>query len=211
MKFQKCLTLVDFQKDFVAPGGVLTFDNGLGDPELIKRMEAFFKYLPKNYFDHGIITYDTHDANYKNTPEAQSFPLHCAINSKGWQLAINPALVLNKVPNCQHLKKDSYDMWRGVPEQADKRFTRSPQDVVLIGVASDICNKAALDGWLERKAKVTIIDDLTRGIFKQTKEIVAEPQYQEAIQNKQLRIVSMAQFFKEIQYNKFLELGFRRD
>lgn len=210
MKLQKCLTLVDFQRDFVAPQGILTFDNGIGDLELINRMEIFFKKLPKGYFDHGIITYDTHEATtYAQTEEAKNFPLHCAINTKGWQLAIDPATVLNKVPNCQHLRKDSYDMWRGFPEQVDHRYTSSKQDVVLIGVASDICNKAALDGWLQKKARVTIIDDLTRGIFKQTNEVVAEPQYQQALKTGQLRIIKASQFFNEINKTPHFSRGGR--
>lgn len=196
---QKCLTLVDFQNDFVAPEGALTFDNGAGDPALIKRMNVFFDNLPKGYFDHGIMTYDTHDPkNYFDTEEAISFPLHCATNTRGWHLAINPLKVFNKIPNSQILKKTTYDMWAGTIDNVNPVFLQVPQDVTIIGVASDICNKAAMEGWLERGAKVTIIDDLTRGIFKETKEVVADDKYAQYRKAGKLRVINSLQFFREI-------------
>lgn len=201
MTLQKCLTLVDFQNDFVAPKGIMTFDEGKGDLALISRMNDFFEKLPKNFFDHGIITYDTHEPKtYDNTEEAKNFPLHCAPNTKGWHLAINPKIVLEKVRSIQHLKKDSYDMWKGAPDKLKPEFLDNPQDVYLVGVASDICNRAATDGWLARGAKVTIIEDLTRGIFKETKDVAAEPQYEEAIKNGKLQVITMKQFFNELNF-----------
>ena len=34
-------------------------------------------------------------------------------------------------------------------------------EVVLFGVASDICNKAAFKGWVKKGIPVTILEDLT--------------------------------------------------
>ena len=194
-----CLTLVDFQNDFVAPNGALTFDNGKGDLGLMKRMNSFFEHLPKNYFDRVIITYDTHDAKtYQGTEEAKTFPIHCATNTKGWHLAVNPKLVLNKIKTVQHLKKNTYDMWAETIDKVDNKVLEGLKNVTIIGVASDICNKAALDGWLKQGVRVTIIDDLTRGIFEQTKEVIAQPKYQVARRTGMLNITTSTDFLKKL-------------
>jgi len=46
--------------------------------------------------------------------------------------------------------------------------------VYLMGVASDICNRFAIKGYLERGANVVVIEDLTKGLAKQTPEVIAE-------------------------------------
>lgn len=194
------LTLVDFQNDFVAPNGQLTFDDGVGDTKLIKRMTDFFKRLPIGYFDNAIVTYDTHNPDtFNQTDEGKQFPLHCAIGTNGWNLAINPSLISDKILKIQTLKKDTYDMWRGHPESVHPEIYKAVQEVVLVGIASDICNKAALDGWLKRGVSVIIIEDLTRGIFKQTPEVVAAKEYAVARQTGKLRTMTMHQFFNHIQ------------
>ncbi|ABD42353.1 hypothetical protein Mhun_2656 [Methanospirillum hungatei JF-1] len=51
-------------------------------------------------------------------------------------------------------------------------------EVTLFGVASDFCNRFAMEGWLARGAKVTIIKDLTKGIHKETASVLGECSYQ---------------------------------
>ncbi len=50
-------------------------------------------------------------------------------------------------------------------------------EVTMIGVASDYCIRHAMEGWLARGARVTIIHDLTKGINKETPQILDEYQY----------------------------------
>jgi nicotinamidase/pyrazinamidase len=52
-------------------------------------------------------------------------------------------------------------------------------EVTLIGVASDYCNRYAMEGWLDRGASVTIIRDLTKGIEKETPQVLDEPRYRQ--------------------------------
>jgi nicotinamidase/pyrazinamidase len=43
--------------------------------------------------------------------------------------------------------------------------------ITVIGGASDFCVKMAVDGLVERNFNVEVIDNLTRGIFKQSREV----------------------------------------
>jgi nicotinamidase/pyrazinamidase len=70
--------------------------------------------------------------------------------------------------------------------------------VIMIGVASDYCIRYAMEGWLARGAEVTIISDLTKGITKETPEILHEPAYREYLPQK-LRTISSEEFLSEIQ------------
>ncbi|MCX6693660.1 MAG: isochorismatase family protein [Methanomicrobiales archaeon] len=71
-------------------------------------------------------------------------------------------------------------------------------DVTLIGVASDYCNRFSMEGWLRRGARVTIIQDLTKGISKETPQILAEDKYHQ-YKDGRLRAVSSAGYLCELQ------------
>ncbi len=196
------LTFVDFQNDFVFPNGALTFDNGSGDCELIERTKHFFTQLPHGYFTNAIVTLDTHNKEtYHQSEEGKNFPIHCEENSNGWQLAINYLLIHDKIADVQYLRKNTYDMWEGTIDtvRADIADTK---EVVLFGVASDICNRAALKGWLERGAQVTILEDLTRGIVKQTREVIQEKPFKQAHQQERLKLLTYQAFLKQIQHQR---------
>jgi nicotinamidase-related amidase len=47
-------------------------------------------------------------------------------------------------------------------------------EVTMLGVASDYCNRFAMEGWLARGADMTILDDLTKGIEKETRQVLDE-------------------------------------
>ncbi|MCA1917199.1 hypothetical protein [Methanospirillum hungatei] len=63
-------------------------------------------------------------------------------------------------------------------------------EVTLFGVASDFCNRFAMEGWLARGAKVTIIEDLTKGIHKETASVLRECSYQRYIPDRLTAITS---------------------
>ncbi len=193
------LTFIDFQNDFVSPKGALTFEDGLGDLHLIERTAHFFKQLPRSYFANAVVTLDTHNAaTYHQSDEGKRFPIHCVSNTSGWQLAINKSLIHDKIADVQYLCKNTYDMWEGTIDTVRADIAQT-KEVVLFGVASDICNRAALKGWLERGASVTILEDLTRGIVKQTHEVVQEEPFRQAIQRGQLKLLTSHAFLKQIQ------------
>ncbi len=196
------LTFIDFQNDFVAPNGTLTFDNGKGDTSLIARTRSFWEALPRGYFSSAVVTYDTHNPDtFAQTEEGKQFPLHCAEGTHGWQLAIDTDIIQDKIADVQYLRKTTYDMWEGTIDtvRADIANTK---EVVLFGVASDICNRAAVAGWLKRGANITILEDLTRGIFKETREVVQEEPFKRAIQKGQLKLLTSQAFLKQIQHQR---------
>ncbi len=59
-------------------------------------------------------------------------------------------------------------------------------EVHIIGVASDYCNRFAMEGYLKRGATVVVLADLTRGIGAQTEEILQEEQYRKYADTGQL-------------------------
>ena len=198
------LTLVDFQNDFVAPAGALTFDNGKGDLKLIEKMTAFFHKLPKTVFANAIVTFDTHNLKtYSKTPESKLFPAHCIEGTNGWKLAIPPLLLHNKIPNIQYLKKSTYDMWEKTIDTVDEKILKNTQNVVLCGVASDVCNKAALLGWLKKDVEITIIEDLTRGIFKQTADVLKESPFAQAITKGKIKAITAQAFLKQVKERRY--------
>lgn len=70
-------------------------------------------------------------------------------------------------------------------------------EVTMIGVASDFCIRYALEGWLARGARVTIISDLTKGINKETPEVLGECQYHKYGHDR-LRTLSALEYLNEI-------------
>ncbi len=70
-------------------------------------------------------------------------------------------------------------------------------EVTLFGVASDYCNRYAMDGWLERGARVTVLADLTRGIEKETDAVLSECAYRKYSHDR-LRLIRSADFLNEI-------------
>ncbi len=72
----------------------------------------------------------------------------------------------------------------------------STLDVTLLGVAADYCNRYAMEGWLARGARVTILGDLTRGIHKEWPEVLSEEQYRSYGRGR-VRVISSAEFLDE--------------
>lgn len=203
MKSYRNLTFIDFQNDFVAPNGALTFDNGKGDVNLIQRTKAFFNELPANYFATAIVTYDTHfPKTYAKTEEGKTFPLHCAIGTKGWELAVDKNVINQKIPVVQYLRKSTYDMWGASPDTVRIDIYAQTKEVVLFGVVSDICVKAGIVGWLKRGATVTVLEDLTRGIVKQMREVIQEEPFKRTIIKGQLKITTSHHFLQQFQHQR---------
>lgn len=69
-------------------------------------------------------------------------------------------------------------------------------DVTLMGVAADYCNRYAMEGWLARGARVTILGDLTRGIHKEWPKVLEEEQYR-CHGPGGVRVVSSKEFLQE--------------
>ena len=70
-------------------------------------------------------------------------------------------------------------------------------EVTLFGVASDFCNRYAMDGWLDRGARVTVLADLTKGIEKETDEVLSECAYRHYSHDR-LRLIRSEDYLKEL-------------
>lgn len=73
-------------------------------------------------------------------------------------------------------------------------------DITMIGVASDFCTRYAMEGWLERGASVTILHDLTKGINKETLQILDESVYRKFGRNR-LRAIHSTAYLLELKKN----------
>ena len=71
-------------------------------------------------------------------------------------------------------------------------------EVTLFGVAADFCNRYAMEGWVARGARVTILCDLTRGIAKEWPEVLSEERYR-SIGPGSVRVMSSREFLETMQ------------
>lgn len=70
-------------------------------------------------------------------------------------------------------------------------------EVTMIGVASDYCIRYAMEGWLARGARVTILHDLTKGIEKETLQLLEEDKYH-LYKSHRLRTISSIEYLDEL-------------
>ena len=70
-------------------------------------------------------------------------------------------------------------------------------EVTLFGVASDFCNRYAMEGWLNRGVRVTILKDLTKGIQKETLSVIEECKYHTYIPER-LRTITSTDYLREL-------------
>ncbi len=186
---ERTLVRIDFQNDFVAENGNLTINN----PELIERHQQFNQSLQKGMFTQIIDAADTHFAEtYPETKEAQSFPAHTIYGTWGWQKA---AEFKDNIPVI-NLYKSTTNLWNEEKTYALLQQDWKGKEVYLCGVLSDICVKQAMNGFLSRGAKVTILEDLCMGANQQMPEIIQQPAYQKAVEKGYLKMMTSKQFFR---------------
>ncbi|MEN6343558.1 MAG: isochorismatase family protein [Methanospirillum sp.] len=70
-------------------------------------------------------------------------------------------------------------------------------EVAMLGVAADYCVRFAMEGWLARGARVTVLSDLTRGIEKEAEQVLEEERYR-AYGDGRLRSVESAEFLRDL-------------
>jgi nicotinamidase-related amidase len=103
--------------------------------------------------------------------------------------------------NLYHFVTDPHDPRDGVPRDEYLRSIvqegpGAAPEVTLFGVAADFCNRYAMEGWVARGARVTILCDLTRGIGKEWPAVLAEERYR-SIGPGSVRVMSSQQFLEE--------------
>lgn len=181
----KTLIIVDTQYDFM-PGGALAVNEGDAIVPVIN------KVIPK--FDLVVATQDWHPASHKsfasNHPGKNTFdkidlhgtdqvlwPDHCVQGSKGAELhqeLINEAItaIFRKGMNPE---VDSYSAFYDNSKQSPTGLAsylreKGADDLYFCGLAADICVYFTLTDALKEEFNVTLIDDATRPLDKDTYE-----------------------------------------
>ena len=186
---ERTLVRIDFQNDFVAENGNLTINS----PKLIEKHQQFNQSLQKGMFSQIIDAADTHFAEtYPETKEAQSFPPQTIYGTWGWQKA---AEFKDNIPVI-NLYKSTTNLWNEEKTYALLQQDWKGKEVYLCGVLSDICVKQAMNGFLSRGAKVTVLEDLCMGANQQMPEIIQQPAYQKAVEKGYLKMMTSKQFFR---------------
>lgn len=187
---ERILMRVDFQNDFVDPEGKLTLNN----LDLIYKHQHFCESLHCGMFAQIVDVADTHfEETYGATKEAETYPPHALYYSWGWHKAVD---FKENIPLI-NLYKSTTNIWNEERNYALLQQDWKGKNVYLCGVLSDVCVRQAMDGFLKRGAKVSVLEDLCMGAQKQMSEIVSEPQYNQVREERQLRLITSAQFFRE--------------
>ncbi len=171
---------VDTQIDFVLPEGKLAVPGAAACAPAMARVVAWAR-------EAGVVhlaTADDHeltDPELSNTPDYRStYPPHCLRGTPGAQkipetqqrdpfplahIAYPPALVRELVEGRREilLLKKSFDAFTN-PNAEAVLDALDPREVLLFGVATDVCDHAAVVGLLRRGRRVTFVEDAARGL-----------------------------------------------
>lgn len=122
---KKTIIVVDMQNDFVT--------GSLGTKEACKTVPVIEKLLKENQENQIIFTQDTHHEDYLSTNEGKMLPVkHCMKGTKGWEIIpelkewTHQAIMVEK-PTFGSLK---------LPQLISQN---QPEQIILVGVCSDIC------------------------------------------------------------------------
>ena len=166
---------VDTQVDFVHPNGKLAVP---GATDAVPAMARVVEAARAAGIPH-VASADDHeltDPEISAEPDyATTYPPHCLRGTRGAERIPETEqddpvpLGLTDVPEKWLrgreflLLKKHFDVFTN--PNADRLLARlDPDEVVLFGVATDVCNDAALRGLLARGRDVTFVEDASRGL-----------------------------------------------
>ena len=166
---------VDTQVDFVRADGKLAIPNA---ESRVAAMARLVDWARREGIPH-VASADDHeltDGEISDTPDySTTYPPHCLRGTRGAEKIAETAqldpvpLALTDVPEKWLqgreflLLKKSFDVFTN--PNADHLLERlDPQEIVLFGVATDVCNDAAIRGLLARGRSVTFVEDAAAGL-----------------------------------------------
>jgi nicotinamidase/pyrazinamidase len=170
---------VDTQNDFILEDGALAVP---GAEEIVGNLEKIMNLAKEK----KILVLGSVDSHGEDDPEFESYPPHCVEGTEG-QKKIPQTIVCKDeeiyiIPNegkgvdkeilfnswQVYLEKQTYNIWERCLGQPDNLNTilmeEQIDDVYVIGVASNICVLAAVEGFVENKYKVHVITDAIKGL-----------------------------------------------
>jgi nicotinamidase/pyrazinamidase len=166
---------VDTQVDFMLPHGKLYVPGAEDTVPAMKRLVDAARAAGVVH----VASADDHeltDDEISDTPDfATTYPPHCLRGTRGGRKLPeteqeDPApLALERVPDRYLagreflLLKKSFDVFAN-PNTERLLELLDPDEVILFGVATDVCNDAAIRGLLRRGRRVRFVEDAARGL-----------------------------------------------
>ncbi len=171
---------VDTQVDFIDPDGKLAVP---GAAAVVPAMARLVGWARASRVTH-VASADDHeltDPEISDEPDSMStFPPHCLRGTPGARripeteqvdplplshVAYPPALVQELVAGRRELLllKKSFDVFTN-PNTDAVLDALDPSEVILFGVATDVCDHAAVMGLLRRGRRVAFVEDAARGL-----------------------------------------------
>jgi nicotinamidase/pyrazinamidase len=171
---------VDTQVDFIHPGGKLVVP---GADLAVPAMGRLVRFAHAAGIVHVASTDDHEltDPEISDTPDfVSTYPPHCLRGTHGAQkieettqadplplshVAYPPGLLAQLVQGRRELLllKKSFDVFTN-PNAEALLGILDPPEVILFGVATDVCDHAAVIGMLRRGRRVTFVQDAARGL-----------------------------------------------
>ena len=181
--FRRILWDVDTQIDFMLPHGKLYVPGAEDTAPAMKRLvdAARAAGIPHvaSADDHELTDPElAHDPDFTNT-----FPPHCLRGTHGAEkipetqqedplplalIPYPPGLVPGLIEGRREilLLKKNFDVFTNPNTQAVLEAL-DPVEIVVFGVATDICDNAAILGFLQRGRRVRFVEDAARGLDEQ--------------------------------------------
>ena len=171
---------VDTQVDFMEPAGKLYVP---GAKDVAPAMERLVDAARAARLTH-VASADDHeltDPELSDTPDLENtYPPHCLRGTRGAEKILETKqrdpLPLSLVPFPPGrvralvegrreilLLKKSFDVFTN-PNTQPLLDALDPDEIVVFGVATDVCDDAAVRGFLERRRRVRFVEDAARGL-----------------------------------------------
>jgi nicotinamidase/pyrazinamidase len=166
---------VDTQVDFMLPSGKLYVP---GAEETMPAMRQLVEAARAAEVVH-VASADDHeltDPEISDRPDYSStYPPHCLRGTRGARKIPETEqedpvpITLEALPQRYLsgreflLLKKSFDVFTN-PNTDRVLAHLDPEEIVVFGVATDVCNDAAIRGFLDRGRKVTFVEDASRGL-----------------------------------------------
>jgi nicotinamidase/pyrazinamidase len=176
---------VDTQVDFMEPTGRLYVPGAHDVREAMGRLVRAARAAGVVH----VASADDHLASDAEISEAPDFvvtyPPHCMRGTHGAEkiaetaqrdpVVLEPTTIPTLTPCGEYLLlKQSTDVFTN-PNAAPLLDFLQPSEVIVFGVATDVCDHAAIVGMLDRGWKVTFVDDAARGLSgERTAACIAE-------------------------------------
>jgi nicotinamidase/pyrazinamidase len=166
---------VDTQVDFVEPDGKLAVPGALGAVPAMARLVEAARAAGVPH----VASADDHeltDPEISDTPDfSTTYPPHCLRGTRGAAKVAETAqldpvpLALTEVPERWLrgreflLLKKHFDVFTN-PNTDRLLALLDPDEIVLFGVATDVCDDAAIRGLLARGRRVSFVEEAARGL-----------------------------------------------